>query len=98
VHAAESLVAGPEAATPFLGVNYVWSDQYGLRIQFAGTVADEVEVVDGSVGEHRFLAWYRSGGTLVGAVAIDSPKLLAESRRLIRQRASWTEALDQLAA
>jgi NADPH-dependent 2,4-dienoyl-CoA reductase/sulfur reductase-like enzyme len=98
VHAAENLLAGVEAAKPFLGVNYVWSDQYGLRIQFAGTTADEVEVVDGSIGDHRLLAWYRSEGTLVGAVGIDSPKLLAKSRRLIKQRATWTKALDELAA
>jgi NADPH-dependent 2,4-dienoyl-CoA reductase/sulfur reductase-like enzyme len=98
VHAAENLLAGSTAAKPFLGVNYVWSDQYGKRIQFAGTTADDVEIVDGSVEERRLLAWYRSEGTLVGAVAIDSPKLLGRSRRLISQRATWTEALDALAA
>ncbi len=98
VHAAENLLAGREAVTPFLGVNYVWSDQYGMRIQFAGVVADDVEIVDGSVDERRLLAWYRAGGMLVGAVGIDSPKLVARSRRLIKQRATWTEALDALAA
>jgi NADPH-dependent 2,4-dienoyl-CoA reductase/sulfur reductase-like enzyme len=97
VHAAESLLAGA-AAHPFLGLNYVWSDQYGLRIQFAGTVADDVEVVDGSIDDRRLLAWYRHEGTIVGAVGIDSPKLLAKSRRLIRQRATWTEGLDALVA
>jgi NADPH-dependent 2,4-dienoyl-CoA reductase/sulfur reductase-like enzyme len=98
VHAAENLLAGRDAAKPFLGVNYVWSDQYGVRLQFAGVVAEDVEIVDGSVQERRFTAWYRSEGMLVGAVGIGSPKLIAKSRRLIKQRVSWTEALDALAA
>jgi NADPH-dependent 2,4-dienoyl-CoA reductase/sulfur reductase-like enzyme len=97
-HAAENLLAGADAAKAFHGVNYVWSDQYGLRIQFAGVAADQVEIVDGSIGERRLLAWYRSGETLVGAVGIDAPKLMAKSRRLIKQRATWSQALDALAA
>lgn len=98
VHAAESLLAGSEQAAPFLGVNYVWSDQYGLRIQFAGTVTDDVEVIDGSLAGRSFLAWYRSAGRIVGAVAIGSPQAFARSRRLIRQRAAWAEGLGALAA
>jgi NADPH-dependent 2,4-dienoyl-CoA reductase/sulfur reductase-like enzyme len=94
-HAARNLLRGE--AEPFVGSNYVWSDQYGLRIQFVGiSQADEVVIVDGSTDEHEFVAWYREGDRLVGALGVGSPQLLMQSKRLIEERRSWTEALAAL--
>src|SRR5207244_7225125 len=54
-HAARNLMHGEGA--PFVGSNFVWSDQYGVRIQFVGSSqADEIVVVDGATDQGRFLA------------------------------------------
>ena len=91
-HVALELLHG--SATPFAGSNYVWSDQYGVRIQFVGsTEADEVVVVDGGVDELRFVAWYRAGDRLVCALGLSSSTLLLCSRSLIEACTSWSEAL-----
>jgi NADPH-dependent 2,4-dienoyl-CoA reductase/sulfur reductase-like enzyme len=96
-HAARNLLHGTD--TPFLGANFVWSDQYGKRIQFVGSsVADEVVVVDGTTAEGRFLAWYREGERLVGALSIDAAGPLMKSKALIEARTSWTDAQAELAS
>jgi len=93
-HAVRNLLHETDA--PFLGSNYVWSDQYGLRIQFVGTLGDELEVVRGSVDAREFLAWYRDGDRLVGAIAIGLPKPLMKTKRLIEERRNWQDALATL--
>ncbi|XVU27823.1 NAD(P)/FAD-dependent oxidoreductase [Actinoplanes sp. CA-054009] len=63
------------AARPFAPVPYFWSDQYDLKIHAYGHLRghDEVEVVEGDLGRRRFLAAYRRGGRLVGALAVGMP-------------------------
>ncbi len=96
-HAARNLLHGTD--TPFRGSNFVWSDQYGKRIQFAGsTRSDEVVVIDGSIAGGEFVAWYRAGDRLVGALAVDSPRLLMRSKALIEREANWANALASVAA
>jgi NADPH-dependent 2,4-dienoyl-CoA reductase/sulfur reductase-like enzyme len=90
-HAALELVHG--AGTPFRGANYVWSDQYDVRIQFAGTATDDVVVLDGSSDELTFLAGYRSGDRLVGILAVSTPKLFTQARRMIESGERWDAAL-----
>jgi 3-phenylpropionate/trans-cinnamate dioxygenase ferredoxin reductase subunit len=65
------------------GVPYFWSDQYGLKLQFAGHYhpGDEVEVVDGDVAEHRFVAVYRRAGQPVGVLGIGNPKIFNRWRK-----------------
>lgn len=62
---------------------YVWSDQYGHRLQFAGHTegADQVEVVDGSPDDRKFVAAYRRNGSTVGVLAMNSAKLFTRMRR-----------------
>jgi hypothetical protein len=54
--------------------------------------------VDGSVDERQFLAWYRAGDRLVGALGIGSVKALMLSKRLIEARTPWGAALRALEA
>ncbi|MDP4505300.1 NAD(P)/FAD-dependent oxidoreductase [Nonomuraea turcica] len=97
--AAANLLADPGKGQPYAGVNYFWSDQYGVRIQSAGIAeADEVRVVHGSPAEFRFLAYYRKGDRLVGAFAMDQPVPLVRSKLLIEARTSWEEALSLVRA
>jgi NADPH-dependent 2,4-dienoyl-CoA reductase/sulfur reductase-like enzyme len=80
---------------PFATVPYFWSDWYGQRIQFVGVArADEIEVVTGDAAGDRFVALYRAGGLLTGALALNYPSHVMKYRALISRRATWPEALD----
>lgn len=98
VAAARSLLAGRAAAAPFDPVPYFWSDQYGVRIQVLGRPepTDELEVVDGSIEEGRFVALYGRAGRLAAAVAISRPRPLMAFRPLLAAGASWDEAIGHL--
>lgn len=92
--AARNLLAGEAQAAPFAGSNSFWSDQHGVRIQFAGVSrADEVRIVDGDPAEHRFLAVYRRGNRVVGALAMDCARSLMRTKILIERHTTWDAAL-----
>ena len=93
--AAENLLAGEGGGTPFAPVPYFWSDQYDVKIQFVGRArpGDDVEVVDGSLEAHRFVALYGRAGRLVGCLGFSRPRLVMAYRRLLAEGASWDEAL-----
>lgn len=96
-HVARNILADPAQAIEFGGSNYFWSDQYGVRIQYAGiTAADEVHVVAGSVPEGKLLALYRRGERLVGALGLDNAKALLRAKLLIERGARWDDALPAL--
>ena len=82
-------------AEPYDPVPWFWSDQYDRKIQLAGRSAgaDEVRVVDGSTDERRFVALYRRGDRVVGALAMNCPRQLLAFQRLIERGATWSEAL-----
>jgi len=62
---------------------YFWSDQYGVRLQFAGhrRAGDVVEVVDGDVDARSFTAVYRRGERPVAVLSVNQPKLFGRLRR-----------------
>ncbi|WP_181874422.1 NAD(P)/FAD-dependent oxidoreductase, partial [Marinitenerispora sediminis] len=61
--AVRNLLAG-SAVAESRHVPYFWSDQYGVRIQFAGSAApgDEVRIEEGDPEERSFAAVYLRGG------------------------------------
>ncbi|MET9081245.1 FAD-dependent oxidoreductase [Streptomyces sp. NPDC004237] len=86
----------PESAKPFAPVPYFWSDQYDVRIQAYGWLRghDEVAVADGDLAERRFVAAYRGGDRLVGAVAVGMPpKVIHRWRQAVAARAPWRESV-----
>jgi 3-phenylpropionate/trans-cinnamate dioxygenase ferredoxin reductase subunit len=93
--AAKRLLAGPEGAEPFAPVPFVWSDQYGLKIQAAGRIQpdDEMHVAHGSLEERRFVALFGREGRLTGALALNRVRQLMGYRRMLRSGASWEEAI-----
>ncbi len=92
--AAKNAIA-PEDAAPYETVPYFWSDLYGHRIQLVGVAdADEIQVVEGHVADDKFVACYRKGDRVVGTLTIDRPAAIMKYRRLIGNRASWSELLD----
>lgn len=77
---AAGLLGAPAGYDP---VPYVWSEQYGVMVQFAGFVrpGDDVEVVDGDPAGHRFVAAYRREGKLVAVLGARIPRTFVRLRR-----------------
>jgi 3-phenylpropionate/trans-cinnamate dioxygenase ferredoxin reductase subunit len=70
-------------------IPYFWSDQYGVHIQFAGHTlpGDDLRIVEGSIAERSFLAYYERGGYPVGLLAFNQPRGFGRARRqLARNR------------
>jgi 3-phenylpropionate/trans-cinnamate dioxygenase ferredoxin reductase subunit len=93
--AARALLAGRAAARPFTPVPYFWSDQFDIRFQVIGTPRgdDDVEIVDGSLEEGKFVALFGRGGRLRAVMAVGRPRLLMGYRPLLERGVGWTEAL-----
>jgi NADPH-dependent 2,4-dienoyl-CoA reductase/sulfur reductase-like enzyme len=86
----------PAGATAYSTVPYFWSDWYGRRIQFVGVAAgaDEVAVVSGDVDGDAFLALYRRGDRLIGALGLEQRSQIMKYRLMIGNGGSWAEALE----
>ena len=69
---------------------YFWSDQYGVKIQFAGHAAgaDSVTVEEGATGDRSFLAVYRRAGQPVAVLAMNQPRLFMRWRKQLAATAS----------
>ncbi|MEZ5219291.1 MAG: FAD-dependent oxidoreductase [Ilumatobacteraceae bacterium] len=101
-HAAANLLA--EAAgderTPYAPVPFFWSDQFDRRIQFLGrsTDVDEIVLVHDDPETGKFVALYRSGDRLRGALGLSMPRQLMSFRALLAGQVSWDEALEYAAS
>ncbi len=84
--AARNLLAGETVAMHTNG-GYVWSDQYGVRIQFIGRATNDVRIEDGSIEDRKFVATYRDGGNpedVVGILAMSNARLFTRLRRNLK--------------
>jgi NADPH-dependent 2,4-dienoyl-CoA reductase/sulfur reductase-like enzyme len=95
VAAARAVVAGRTGALPFSPIPYFWSDQFGIRFQVLGSPGgdDEVQLVDGSFEEGKFVALFGRAGRLRAVMAIGRPRRLMGYRVLLEAGSSWDEAL-----
>jgi NADPH-dependent 2,4-dienoyl-CoA reductase/sulfur reductase-like enzyme len=96
-HAATNLLAADRGAPlePYAPVPFFWSDQFEHRIQFLGRAAahDTVEVVAGSVDDHRFLALYGRDGIVCGALGVNAPRWVMPVRADLLARARFDDAV-----
>lgn len=78
--AVEALLTG--SPTRFTGLPYVWSDQHGARIQFAGHRTEDctTDIVEGDPSG-AFVALYRRGEDPVAVLAVSSPRSFGRWRR-----------------
>jgi NADPH-dependent 2,4-dienoyl-CoA reductase/sulfur reductase-like enzyme len=92
---ARALLAGRAAAQPFTPVPYFWSDQFDIRFQVIGSPRgdDDVEIVDGSLSEGKFVALFGRAGRLRAVMALGRPRQLMGYRPLLEGGAGWDEAL-----
>ncbi|GAA1786688.1 FAD/NAD(P)-binding oxidoreductase [Pseudarthrobacter sulfonivorans] len=72
-------------AVPEPEIPYWWSDQYDVKLQGVGTIADADEIHIGSFGTAgRPLALYARGGTVIGAVGVSVPNAIRKARNAIK--------------
>lgn len=85
--AAENLLAGRAAATPFTPIPRFWTEQYGVRIQAAGVPrlgTDTITLGTPDDGTGTVVGYVRDG-RLVGIVGLDCPSSVL----------AWTQAVDE---
>jgi NADPH-dependent 2,4-dienoyl-CoA reductase/sulfur reductase-like enzyme len=70
---AARVMAGQEGS--YIEKPWVWSDQYDLNIQITGECLGETEIIRGSTEAASFVAFQVRGGRLVGAIAVNQPRL-----------------------
>ena len=73
------------ASTTPLRPPYFWSDQYGIKIQFAGRREgdEEITVESGSVHTDDLVAVYRRNGEPVAVLGMNQPKLFTRWRKVL---------------
>jgi NADPH-dependent 2,4-dienoyl-CoA reductase/sulfur reductase-like enzyme len=92
---ARALLVGRAHARAFTPVPYFWSDQFDIRFQVIGSPRgdDDVEIVDGSLSDGKFVALFGRGGRLRAVMALGRPRQLMGYRPLLERGAGWDEAL-----
>jgi NADPH-dependent 2,4-dienoyl-CoA reductase/sulfur reductase-like enzyme len=97
---ASTLLGNADAAAPFAPVPYFWSDQYDVKLQFAGRIRhdDELRVVEGSLADKSFTVLYGRAGRLRGVLASNRPQQLIRVRKLLAERASFEAAIAAITA
>ncbi|MBO8192658.1 FAD-dependent oxidoreductase [Streptomyces oryzae] len=80
--AVRNLLAGTTVET-YTALPYFWSDQYGVRLQLAGSrgPGDTVRVVEGSPEDRSFLAVYEREGATTAVFAANRPRPFMRARR-----------------
>lgn len=84
----------PRDKTAHQSVPYFWSDWYGQKFQMAGTCDGEDVAVFGDLSADRWLALYRDGDRVTGALSLNLPGRIMKFRALIHRRARWADAVD----
>jgi NADPH-dependent 2,4-dienoyl-CoA reductase/sulfur reductase-like enzyme len=99
--AEQGRIAGINAANGVLGnpaiecstVPYFWSDQHGVRIQFAGYRTGEEEIFE-HTDEAGSLFVYRRGDEVAGVLAFEQRSLFVRLRAALRTSLSWQQAQE----
>jgi 3-phenylpropionate/trans-cinnamate dioxygenase ferredoxin reductase subunit len=94
-HAARRLLGGPAFTTPFAPVPYFWSDQYDVKIQFAGSLHadDEIALIEDAQQARKLVALFGRAGRLAGVLTWNRAPQLIRYRRAIADGLGWDAAL-----
>lgn len=91
-------INGEDRPEPFSPVPWFWSDQYDRKIQLAGLVGPNREIVQGSFEEQRFVQLYAdSEGRFTGALCWNRPRQAITARQLIAAEEPLEVARERLA-
>jgi 3-phenylpropionate/trans-cinnamate dioxygenase ferredoxin reductase subunit len=85
---AKALLGRPDGG-PAGDESYFWSDQYGSRLQFAGTAdaSTRLTIESGSVEARSFVAVCRTGGAVTGVFAMNRPGPFVRTRLALQAAA-----------
>lgn len=80
-------------------VPYVWSDQFGHKLQSLGLVSgdDDIEVVAGDLDGDTWVAAYLRAGRLTGIIGLDQPRTVMRARPLVEQGADLNAVRNHVA-
>lgn len=85
--------------TPRATAPYVWSDQYGHRIQIVGLPSrGELVHLDGEGPENLVAVYGDAAGTVVGGVVVDDPRAFMKLRKAVTKGLAATDLAPPLAA
>ncbi len=89
-------LVNPDRLRAYVPVPYVWSDQYGLRLQIVGRprADDEVRILEDDPAKRVLVALYARQGRLSGAFTLNAPSHAISLRRSLGARASLDQALE----
>lgn len=94
--AALRLLRGADGVEPYDPVPYVWTDQFGVKLQMAGHPSpdDELHLVEGDFDEYRFVALFAREGRLTGVVGMRRPAVFMRYQALLEEGATIEAALS----
>lgn len=89
-YAARCVLAGGDLE-PFEETPSFWSHLWGTSVKSIGepSLAEQVQVIGGSLDSTSFSALYGAAGRVVGAVAFDMPRELGFAQSLLEGRAAF---------
>lgn len=93
LNAANAVLGAP--LEPCANVPYFWSDQHGVRIQFAGHRRGDEQVLQNRT-EAGSLFFYRLGDIVTGVLAFERRAEFAKIRTKLRQELSWQSVSSML--
>ncbi len=84
-HAVRALLGGADQTPAPLRAPYFWSDQYSVRIQFAGHRRDDDELVieDGTAEEANLLVTWRRDGAVVAVLGLNQTRAFTRHRKTL---------------
>lgn len=78
---------------PFAGVPFFWTSQFGIGLRYVGHAEKPNEtVIDGSLADRTFVAYYAEGDRIVAAAAIGRDRDAAAFHRLLARGLAPTAA------
>lgn len=90
-------IMNPGDPSDYETTEYVWSDQYDWKIQVVGRTGSEDVVMLGSEADQRVAALYSDDGvTLTGALIVNWPRALIETRRGVASGGSRSDLVERL--
>jgi NADPH-dependent 2,4-dienoyl-CoA reductase/sulfur reductase-like enzyme len=94
--AGRNMLAAPDEQLPCLELPAFWTDQFGLNIKAVGMpeAAEYCVMTQVAPDESSCVAAYGSGGRLVGAVAVNAPRVLDGYAAMIRQKAPFPPEIN----
>ncbi|OZC77214.1 hypothetical protein CH251_05325 [Rhodococcus sp. 06-462-5] len=88
------LLGSGEAGDEKKPLPYVWSDQFGAKLQIIGDIDQRDDVARVTSTATTFLSVHAKDGVVMGVVVAGQPRLAIQLRRMVREAADLKTVLD----